>query len=113
MTKEMSKLVPLSIYEKGIDLEPYLGVKEIAWDVDNALKVIDFLIGQKYFILGGDVYSIKNQLIQPTYDSWYILKEECINDINDAGNKAKEYILDYYKSNGGNYLYSIVLDAYE
>lgn len=47
MTKEIKKLVPLSIYEKGVDLEPYLGVKEVAWDIDNALKVIDILTRQK------------------------------------------------------------------
>lgn len=113
MTKEIKKLVPQSIYEKGVDLEPYLGVKEVAWDIDNAVKVIDILTKQKYFILGGDVYSIKNQLVQPTYDNWYILKEKYIENVNGTGDKAKEYILDHYKKNGGSYLYSIILDAYK
>lgn len=107
MVKYLHKLIPQDIYNKRINLEPLLGVKESAWDFETVLKIIKILANQNYIILGGDVYFIKDKIIQPTYDSWYITEKETLNSVNTA----IDYIINYNKNNGANYIYSLVIDC--
>lgn len=87
-----------------------IGINEIVWKEKDAIKVVDFLITKGYAILGGDVYSIKGDDIELTYDSWYINKSTNQSFLEDSRKKAFEYISEYVGKNGGNYFYSIVFE---
>lgn len=88
-----------------------MGISEIAWKSQDALRVIDFLANHGYTILGGDVYTCIENGIQSTYDSWYINKSHSENFVRDSREKAFEYITHYKKYNGDNYLYSIIFEC--
>ena len=88
-----------------------MGMSEIAWKSQDALKVIDFLAKKGNTILGGDVYTYSENEIESTYDSWYSNKSISENVVQESRDKAFEYITEYNKNNGDNYLYSIIFEA--
>lgn len=89
----------------------HLGISEMAWDSDNAIKVIELLNKNNYAILGGDVYKMVNGNLDSTYDSWYFNKNETKSNqefLQLSSNRAIMYINKYNDINGQNYYYSIV-----
>jgi len=101
--------LPKELIKVGHSLES-LGISEIAWESQDALKAIDFLASKGFAILGGDVYTYDKKGIQSTYDSWYINKKVSESFIQESRKKAFDYIIEYVKDNGCNYLYSIVFE---
>lgn len=67
-----------------------------------------FSLKKEYTILGGDVYAYSGKKIDTTYDSWYLNKSVSENVVQESRKKAFEYIAEYNKNNGENYLYSVV-----
>ncbi len=106
----MSELVfPRELINSAKSLK-HLGILEIAWDWQNAIKAIEYLSKYNYVVLGGDVY---NKNLEPTYDSWYINKNEIKSKeefIIQAKKKAISYIIQYHDKNGDEYFYSIVYE---
>jgi hypothetical protein len=103
---------PVLLFNSGKSLEQ-LGISGVAWDWENAIKVVEFLCSCKYAILGGDVYGVADDKLKVTYDSWYENKDEKQSKerfIEETKNKAISYIKKYYERNGGNFYYSIVFD---
>ena len=89
------------------DLES-LGIHELGWKMPEILKVIEFVSQKNFTILGGDVYKINKNLLEITYDSWYIKN---INDedlISKSKERAINYINQYSKNNGSEFVYTII-----
>ena len=103
------KYIPEELLDAGHNLE-CIGVLEIAWKSQKALQVIDFLCSKGIPILGGDVYTFNGKDIESTYDSWY--SNRGLNDtfVQESREKAIEYIMQYAKNNGDNFIYSIVFE---
>jgi hypothetical protein len=102
--------LPKELLNVGQSLEP-IGIFEMAWKSQDALKVIDILTSKGYAILGGDVYKYDENRIESTYDSWYINKAVGESFIEESRIKSREYIKEYSKNNGDRYLYSIIFES--
>jgi len=92
----------------------HLGISEMAWDRENAIKVVEFLYKNNYAIIGGDVYKIVKGNLDSTYDSWYSNRNEAKSNqdfLQESINRAKAYINQYHERNGRDYYYSIVFTA--
>lgn len=103
------RCIPENLLDDGHNLE-CIGVMEIAWEGQKALQVIEFLSSKGFPILGGDVYSFNGANIEPTYDSWYSNKGLNSSFVQESRKKAIEYIMQYAKNNGDNFIYSIVFE---
>lgn len=99
--------LPQNLLEVGISLES-IGIAELAWESKPALDVIEFLSGNGFHILGGDVYSYRENSVDSTYDSWYYNETNCNDSVENSKKRAMEYIVDYSNLNGDGYLYSII-----
>jgi len=89
----------------------HLGISEIAWDGENAIKVVEFLNKNNYAIIGGDVYKIVDGNLDSTYDSWYFNRNEAKSNqefLQESMERAITYINQYHEGNGKDYYYSIV-----
>ncbi len=110
MLYDLYNILPEELYRKAINLED-IGIHEVAWRYKEILKVIEVLVQNKYVILGGDVYSYKNNTLNCTYDNWYLDKTQDRSLIENSSAKATEYIKEYVNKNGENdYVYSLVID---
>ncbi|HOA81849.1 Imm40 family immunity protein [Acetivibrio saccincola] len=106
---DMYTCLPKELLSAGHNLE-FMGISEMAWRSQDALKVIDFLANKGYVILGGDVYTCDKNGIDSTYDSWFTNRTIGGSIIEESRNKAFEYINEYCKNNGDSYLYSIIFE---
>ena len=91
----------------------HLGILEMAWDWQNAIKVVEFFCKYGYAVLGGDVYKLINGKLRSTYDSWYTNKDENKSKaefIEETRNRAIYYINKYRNDNGEDFYYSVVYD---
>ena len=57
-------------------------------------------------MLGGDIYGLNGDEVIITYDSWSFSGSSFIKSFE----KASKYINNYYKNNGGNFIYSLVIE---
>lgn len=91
----------------------HIGICEMAWDWQDAIRVSEFLCRHNCAILGGDVYRLINGVLESTYDSWYINKDGTKSTgkfIEEARDRAVSYINQYHDRNGDDFYYSIVFD---
>ncbi len=102
--------LPTELLSVGKSLED-MGISETAWKSQDALKVIDYLAKKGHTILGGDVYTYSENEIESTYDNWYSDKSNRESVVQESRKKAFEYITEYNKNNGDNYLYSIIFEV--
>ena len=89
----------------------HLGISELAWNWEIAIKVIEFLNKSNYAILGGDVYKMVDGKLDSTYDSWYFNKNETKSNqelLQQSSNRAIIYINQYHYRNSAEYYYSVV-----
>jgi hypothetical protein len=92
----------------------HLGLSEMAWDFETAIRVVEFLYESNYAILGGDVYRLIDGNLYSTYDSWYLNRDETISKpefIEQSRTKAVSYITNYFDKNNKSFYYSIVFDT--
>lgn len=109
---ELPNKFPEELFDLAKSLE-HLGISEMAWDWQNAIKVVEFLCTCNYAVLGGDVYRLINGNLESTYDSWYINKDEIKSReefVEEVRNRAISYISQYHDGNGEDYYYSVVFD---
>ena len=95
--------IPEDIKRKSVSLS-YLGINEVAWKQNDALKLLKYLEKASIFVLGGDVLSPDGDKYTHNYDNWYFEEKE--GNFKDSIAKAKDYIYSYPK---GNYLFVIVI----
>jgi hypothetical protein len=91
-----------NLKEKYINLKE-LGINNIAWKYEDILELFENL--GEYIVLGGDVYKYTEKEFCLTYDNWYCKEEK----YDDSIKISKEYIVNYNKRNGNDYIYSIVV----
>lgn len=59
-----------AVLSVGQDLNS-AGVRNWALDSSSALRALDQFLAMKVSVLGGDVYEIKNGVVEISYDNWY------------------------------------------
>ena len=99
-------ILPQSLLSRGIFLRDKIGVYEISWKFDDVIKVLDIIKEKEMVVLGGDVYGLNGYEVIIIYDSWSFSGRNFITSFK----KASKYINNYYKSNGGNFIYSLVVE---
>lgn len=57
------------IKEKAISLERY-GINDFAWKKEDAQVFINSIMKDQIGILGGDVYKLTQNQLEPLYDNW-------------------------------------------
>ena len=98
-------ILPQSLLSRGIFLREKIGVYEIGWKFDDVIKVLDVIKEKEMTVLGGDVYELNGDEIIITYDSWSFSGSNFIKSFE----KASKYINNYYKNNGDNFIYTIIV----
>jgi len=98
------------IIDGGYSLEN-IGVNGIAYPKIDALKIAHDYFVSGMPILGGDVYVLKNGLLERTYDNWYYNQgadESAPEYIKNSYERTDKFIRNY--SDNANYLFCIVVD---
>jgi hypothetical protein len=57
------------IVQKSISLERY-GINDLAWSKEDAKNLINAIMKDKIGILGGDVYKLTPNRLEPLCDNW-------------------------------------------
>ena len=57
------------ITQKSISLEKY-GINDLAWTKGDAKSLINEIMKNKIGILGGDIYKLTSNRLEPLYDNW-------------------------------------------
>ena len=98
-------ILPQSLLSRGIFLRDKIGVYEIGWKFDDVIKVLDIIKEKEMVVLDGDVYGLNGYEVIITYDSWSFSGSNFIKSFE----KASEYINNYYKNNGDNFIYTLIV----
>ena len=98
-------ILPQELLDRGIFLRDKIGVYEIGWKFDDVIKVLDIIKEKETVVLGGDVYELNDDEIIITYDSWSFSGSNFIKSFE----KASKYINNYYKNNGDDFIYTLVV----
>ena len=95
--------------QNGHSLES-IGVSGFGLDKHFALELIKILRAENIAILGGDVYRINANQIEPTYDNWFLDKADGMDDsiyIEKSLEKAGMFIQNYNDPENGTILYKL------
>lgn len=98
-------ILPQVLLNRGIFLREKIGVYEVGQKFDDVIKVLDIIKEKEMTVLGGDVYELNGGEIIITYDSWSFSGSNFIKSFE----KASEYINNYYKNNGDDFIYTLVV----
>ncbi|MFT3980444.1 MAG: Imm40 family immunity protein [Ferruginibacter sp.] len=88
-----------------------IGINNWALSKPEALNAIDQFHSLGISILGGDVYTMTNELFIPTHDNWYcdqLPQEAQIEFLNRSIVKARHYI-EAYKINADDKIYFVLV----
>ncbi|SIO68103.1 Immunity protein 40 [Paraburkholderia phenazinium] len=80
----------LELYARsGRSLED-MGLKEAALDLSEAGQALDLFAGQKWLLLGGDVYRATSdgRSLEPTYDNWFYEG----NNVDEGISAARDFL---------------------
>ena len=102
---DFMNILPQELLNRGIFLREAIDVYEIGWKFDDVIKVLDIIKEKEMMVLGGDIYGLNGDEVIITYDSWSFSGSNFIKSFE----KASEYINNYYKNNGDNYIYTLVV----
>lgn len=93
---KIENFIDKSYIENGVSLKK-LGINEVAFKKEDALKILGRLEKQNIAVLGGDVYVVKDNIITPTYDNWFINRnnEKWSLYVKKSIKKARLYINEY------------------
>ena len=105
----LEKLLKKINNDKGESLHD-LGINEIAFSRKDALELLSSIKNEKLAILGGDVYVKMNGIIKPTYDNWYLNRDNQTWNVyvDESINKAQDYISHYDPKNVNVYFTIVV-----
>lgn len=76
---------------------------EFAWQIKDHPFLLELFYDRKCVVLGGDVLDLDRNY---TYDNWYYNDNSEMShedNVKSSISVAKEYLLNYIKSNGENY----------
>ena len=89
----------------------YFTDSEIAWRMEDAILVLEYLNSRNNIVLGGDVLTEKKQY---NYDSWYYnvkTDQSLRSNVECSIKKASEYISNYIEINGNNFYVVFVVSG--
>lgn len=89
---------------------------ELTWRYQDALKVAQILYEHACVILGGGVYEEVGDLLEATYDSWYVIREKNSSwqdYVQQAYVKTNSYLHLMYSRNGDKFFYSFTIQEGE
>lgn len=75
-----------------------LGVRNWALDRLGALSALDEFCVLGVAVAGGDVYKLKGEILELTYDNWYCdrsINEDILEYVDRSIAAARRYILEY------------------
>lgn len=98
-------ILPKTLLNRGIFLRDKIGVYEIGLKFDDVIKVLDVIKEKEMIVLGGDVYELNGDEIIITCDSWSFSGSTFIKSFE----KASKYINNYYKNNGDDFIYTLIV----
>lgn len=89
-----------------------LGIDGIAYSYKTAIAKVHSYFEQQIPIVGGDVFVLVNNSLEPTDDSWYCEQmpdEPYIDYVYRCSKVACDYINMYVSKNGNHLFFSIVV----
>lgn len=101
-----NKEIRQKIFQKSISLEKY-GLNDLAWNKKDAKNLIRSIMQDHIGILGGDVYKLQADRLEPLYDNWSCeptnaeseeeyykrSKVESLNYIENYSNESEENVI--------------------
>ena len=84
---------------------------EVAWAIEDAMLVLDYLNGRNEIVLGGDILT---KDLEYSYDNWYYDVNPGMDSQSNADcsiKRATEYLSSYIKANGNTFYVVFVLDS--
>lgn len=90
-------IIRKKITENVISLENF-GLHDLTWNKKDALELLKNLMSDDIAVLGGDVYILKKDSVEPTYDNWHCDRKdnETKHDFNiRSKNESIRYIESY------------------
>ena len=78
----------------------YFSDSEIAWRMEDAILVLEYLRSRNNIVLGGDILT---EELQHNYDSWYynVQSDKSLQfNVGESNKIALEYISNYIEANG-------------
>ncbi len=82
---------------------------EIAWSLEDAILVLDFLSNKDIIVLGGDILTNK---MKYNYDSWYYnpdINYSLTTNAEFSIKSAKKYLSNYMNINGQDFFVVFVI----
>ncbi len=67
-------MVPVDLWSKAESLS-VIGVEEMAWHPEDAVRVLELLRPTEIAVLGGDVYVKRAGRFEPGYENWYAKRD--------------------------------------
>jgi hypothetical protein len=108
----LKQIIPKNILDKGYSLNQ-IGISGYAWYKDDVVLLLKEISNKGYIILGGDVIILNEDTPVFTGDSWYFETETpSEDDIVVSRDKAINYIQNYSKNNGEDFIYTIVVEKF-
>jgi hypothetical protein len=90
-----------------------IGINNWAFSKKDAMEILNRFEELKVSILGGDVYELTNNIVQPNYDNWYfnrLSNETDIEFLKRSIKRAKDYITNYIVRDPSQIFFAFVLD---
>ena len=100
------------LLKKGYPLQG-IGINNWAFSNKDVMEILNRFEELKVSILGGDVYVLTNNIVQPNYDNWYCNKfsnETDLEFLKRSIKIAKDYITNYNVSDSSQIFFAFVLD---
>ena len=91
----------------------HLGIEGYAFPDQEALKIVQLCKLSLIPILGGDVYSLNDSIIEVLGDNWYYDRtpsESYYNYVQNSCNKSESYIRTYKNHSCDRTLFSFVIE---
>jgi len=106
----MNNRIKDKILENSVSLENF-GLNDLVWKKEDAKNLITSLMNDAIGILGGDVYKIYSDKVEPLYDNWSCEPNDSETRTEyflRSKQKALEYITNYPNHSNDNVKFSLV-----
>ncbi len=104
-------MVPVDLWSKAESLS-VIGVEEMAWHPEDAVKVLELLRPTEIAVLGGDVYVKRTGRFEPSYENWHVERDpQEMPSLFAARSQsiAREYLAKLRESGAGERWVTLVL----
>lgn len=65
----LNRLIEEKITQNAVSLDKY-GINQLAWEKADAMKLIFSIMNDRIGVLGGDVYRLTSDRLEPLCDNW-------------------------------------------